>query len=162
MVVELGLASFDFCCWVSSVSDSRLMRRFFFGWSCESRASGVGSLVCFRFCCLIPEVCLFVGRGLCFGEGTDVLGVFWRMMTSSGSGSSASSHSTRVTGIARCFCVFAGCGAEVGVGFRAAEEGELSVGSSPSSWVNANIFSLCFRGGGGEVRARRGEGEGGG
>ena len=150
-----GLASFDYCCWVpsSSVVDSRLMHLFFFDWSCDSRAGGVGSSVCFLFCCRISEACWFVGRGLCCGEGTDVLGVFCRLVTSSVMGSSASFHSTRFTVNARCFCVFGGGGAEVGVGFRVAEGGEVGVGSSHSSWVNAEIFSRCFYGGGGEVRA---------
>ena len=135
------------------------MRRFFFGWSCDSGAVGVGSSVCFLFCCRIPEDSWFVEQGLCCGEATNVLGVFYRMVTSSVVGSS-SSHSTRVRGNAHCFCVFGGVGAEVGIGFRAAEGGEVGVGSSHSSWVKAKIFSRCFRGGGGEVRARRGEVEG--
>ena len=138
------------------------MHLFFFGGSCEPRAGGVASSVCFLFCCRIPEGCWFVGHGLYCGEGTDVLGVFCRMVTSSVMGSSASSHSTRITGNARCLCFFGGGGAEVGVGFRATEGGEVGVGSSHSSWGNAKIFSRCFRGGGGEVRARRGEVEGGG
>ena len=108
----------------------------------------------------MPEGCWFVGRGLGCGEGIDVLGVFCRMVTSLVMGSSASSHSTRVTGNARCSCVFGGGGAEVGVGFRTAEGGGEGEGSSHSSWVNAKIFSHCFRRGGGEVRMRRGENEG--
>ena len=155
MAVELGLASFDFCCWVPLVSvvDSQLMRHFFFGSFCESGACGVGSSTCFLFCCRIPEGCWFVGRGLGCGEGTDVLGVFCRMVTSSAMRSSALSHSSRVTGNARCFCVFGGGGAEMGVGFRAAEGGEGGVGPSHASWVIAKSFSLCFRGCGGEERA---------
>ena len=128
------------------------MRLFFFGGSCEPRAGVVASWVCFLFYCRIPEGCWFVDRGLYCGEAIDVLCVFCRMVTSLVVGSSTLSHSTWVTGNARCFCVFGGGGAEMGVGFRAAEGGELGVGSSHSSWVIANIFSFCFRGGG-EVRA---------
>ena len=50
----------------------------------------------------------------------------------------------------------------MGVGFRAAEGGEVGVGSSHSSWVIANIFSFCFRGCVGEERTRGEESEGGG
>ena len=133
MVVEIGgfgLAFLDFYCWAPSVSvvDSRLMRLFFFGGSCDSGAGGVGSSICFLFCCRVLEGCWFVERGLGCDEATDVLGVFCRMVTSSVVGSSASSHSTRITGNARCFCVFGGGGAEVGVRFQAAEGGELGVG----------------------------------
>ena len=102
-------------------------------------------------------------RGLYYGEATDVLGVFCRMVTSSVVGSGVSSHSTRVTDNFLCFCVFGGGVGEVGVGFRADEGGESSVVSSHSTWVKAKLFSRCLLGGGvGEVRARRGEVEGGG
>ena len=126
MVVEsggVGLASFD-CCSSVFAGVSRFRHLFFFGGSYDPGASGVAPSVWFVRCCHTPKSCCFVERGLYCGEATNVIGVFCCMVTSSVVGSSASSHSTRVTGNARCFCVFGGGGAEMGVGFRAAEGGE--------------------------------------
>ena len=67
------------------------------------------------------------------------------MVTSSVTTSSASSHSSQVLGNAHCFCVFGGGGVEMGVGFRAAEGGEVGVGSSHSSWVIANTVVVVGR-----------------
>ena len=110
MVRELWLSAFVFCFGVPLVFvvDSRLIRRFLFGWACESGAGGAGSSACFRFCCYVHEVSWFAGHGLGRGEGTDVFGVFCRMVTSSVVASSSSSHSSQVTGNTRCFCVFGG------------------------------------------------------
>ena len=107
-----------------------------------------------------------MGCGLGCGEVTDVCSVFCVMVTSSASLSSAtvsSSHSLKVSGNAHFFCGFGGGGAEIGVGFWAVEGGEGGVDSSHASWtVMAKVFSLYFRGCGGEERARGEESEGGG
>ena len=68
-----------------------------------------------------------MGCGIGRGEGTDIFGVFCLMVTSLAATSSASSHSSQVTGNARCFCVFGGGGAEMGVGILAAEGGDVGV-----------------------------------
>ena len=103
-------------------------------------------------------------RGLDCGEVTEGRGVFYLIVTSSATLSSvptSSSHSLHVSENARFFCVLVG-GGGAEVGFWAAEGGEGGVGSSHASWVSANNFSLCFRGCGGEERARGEESEGGG
>ena len=81
----------------------------------------------------MAEGCWLVGRGLGCGEVIDVLGGLWRMVTSSGMASSASSHSTRVAVTARCLCVFGGGGAEAEAGFRTPEGGGEDEESSHSS-----------------------------
>ena len=82
---------------------------------------------------VFPRAVGLWGAGFGCGEGTNAFGVFCLLVTSSAIEFSASSHSARVMGNARCFCVFDGGAAEVGVGFRTADVGELGVGSSHSS-----------------------------
>ena len=105
-----------------------------------------------------------MGRGLGCGGVTEGRGVFCRIVTSSATLSSvpaSSSHSWHVSGTARFWCVWVG-GGGAEVGFWAAAGGEGGVGSSHASWVRAINFSLYFRGGGGEERARGEESEEGG
>ena len=105
-----------------------------------------------------------VGRGLSCGEVTEGRGVFCRIVTSFATLSSvpaSSSHYVHVFGTARFFCGWVG-GGGAEVGFWAAAGGEGGMVSSHASCVSVVSFSLCFRGGGGEERARGEEREEGG
>ena len=112
---------------------------FFFGGSSDPGAGGVAPSVWFVLCSRTLDDDYFVERGLCFDEATDVREVFCCMVTFSVVGSKVSSHSTRVTGNARWFCVFSGGGAWVGVRFRANEGGELGVVYSHFSLVASEV-----------------------
>ena len=110
-----------------------------------------------------PKGCCLVERGLCYGEATDTLGGFCRMVTSSvvglGAGLHAgegvkSSHSTRFKVKALCLCIFDGGVGEVGTRFHAGEEGVFGVVSSHSTRFKAKALCRCLFGGGvGEVGA---------
>ena len=142
---------------------SQFRHLFFLGGSCDLGAIGVMSSACFVRGGRTPKGCCLVERGLCYGEATDTLGGFCRMVTSSvvglGAGLHAgegvkSSHSTRFKVKALCLCIFGGVVGGVGAGFRAGDGGESGVASFHSTWVKVKVLCHCtFCGGVGDVGA---------
>ena len=111
--------------------------------------SGVGAVVVSG----LGSVVVISGLGsVVVTDGRDVGGL---MVTSSvgwSSGFVSSSHSWHVAGMARFRWVRGGGGADAGCWSAAGGDG--GVGSSQASWLMANTFSRCRRGGGGDVSLR--------
>ena len=130
------------------------------GVGCEV-VSGIGSVVgcgvgCVVVCGVGAVVICGVGSVVGFGVGavvvTDGRDVGGLMVTSSvgwSSGFVSSSHSWHVAGMALFRWVRGGGGADAGCWSAAGGDG--GVGSSQASWLMANTFSRCRRGGGGDV-----------